>query len=97
MANNIDVDDVRRAEKMDGYLISTPGNDLVHFIIIKVQRTDTVVEFYRKLGYEDKSKLPGWRDMMPDPGDTHVYMVRSGPRTCVEVRKGRCPWADPVC
>ena len=88
------VDDFTNGEKMDGHLFSTPGNDLVHLFTARVQREGTVMEFYRKLGYEDKSHLPGWRQMKMQENDVDdVIMMRAGPRTCIEVGKGRCPWA----
>ncbi|KAJ1465444.1 hypothetical protein T484DRAFT_1757414 [Baffinella frigidus] len=92
MADKFDTSNLTRGEKMDGYLFSTPGYDLVHIIGVKVERTDAVVAFYHNLGYEDKGKLPGWRDMIgPTETGKHIYLRITGVRTDIEIRKGRCP------
>jgi hypothetical protein len=89
----ISLDDFKNGEKMDIPPFSTFGKDLVYFFGAKVQSTSMAVEFWRKLGYEDLSKLQGWRDVVIRTSAVdHIYMIRAGPRTCHEVHNGRYPW-----
>jgi ribosomal protein S18 acetylase RimI-like enzyme len=57
--------------------IFTHGNDVVKFFTVKVDRNDTVVEFYRKLGYDDMSKVAGYADCFSTYSD-YTHMIRRG-------------------
>jgi GNAT superfamily N-acetyltransferase len=75
-------------EKCCGHLQSDSGEDLVNFFTILIDSKSSVIPFYKKLGFQDKSSEPGWRDIMPARYDGLVSLIKAGRRTDTKILGG---------